>query len=299
MTVTLLSRPIRPSLAAPRTLRLRLGVFDLSLQSALDSALVDLSHLYRDRMAEALDRDRLIEVRAVRQPRRWPSAVRYTILADGEELFTDRRECELLPYMEWAVNWRIIAAHHRCLQFHAATLERNGRGLVLVGPSGAGKSTLAAALLARGWRYYCDEFALIDTNTLTLQPFPKAPCIKQGSFEVIESLGLKLHRPRLYVKAFKGPVAYLSPADFDRDITAEPCPVHTVCLVKYQEGQPPALEPLSGAEAVIELSRQSFNRGQFGQRGFEIVSRIVRNARCYRLHAGEISRTCRALEEVM
>lgn len=298
--MTLLQRSIPPAPAtAPRTLRLRLGVFDLSFQSALDCALDDLAHLYRDRIVETVNPDRLIEVRSVRQSRRLRAAARYTILADGEELFTDRRECELLPYMEWAVNWRIIAEHHRYLQFHGAALERDGRGLILVGPSGAGKSTLAAALLSRGWRYFCDEFALIDADSLALQPFPKAPCVKQGSFDVIESLGMKLHRPRLYVKAFKGPVAYLSPADIGPDVVGRPCPIGAVCLVNYTGAAQPALTPINGAEAVIELSRQSFNRGHMAQRSFEIISRIVHDARSYRLESGPIDSTCRAVEEAI
>ena len=36
-----------------------------------------------------------------------------------------------------------------------------GEVVGLMGDNGAGKSTLAAGLVARGWTYMCDEFALI------------------------------------------------------------------------------------------------------------------------------------------
>jgi hypothetical protein len=71
------------------------------------------------------------------------------------------------------------------LLIHAATVSVGGRGVMLAGASGSGKSTLAAALVTKGADYLCDEFAIVDPTDLRLIPFPKALCVKAGSFGLV------------------------------------------------------------------------------------------------------------------
>ena len=57
--------------------------------------------------------------------------------------------------------------------FHAAAFEIHGTAWVLCGPSGAGKSSLSLAALARGFRYYTDEFVV--TNGTAVWGWPRTP----------------------------------------------------------------------------------------------------------------------------
>lgn len=102
----------------------------------------------------------------------------------------------MLPYLEWGIHWRVISGRPEHLQIHAASLMRDGKGVVLAGASGFGKSTLAAGLLSRGWDYLSDELGLIDPQTLWVHGFPKALRIKRGAFKLIEDLNLPLWRRR-------------------------------------------------------------------------------------------------------
>ena len=57
---------------------------------------------------------------------------------------------------------------------HAAVLDYNGLGVMLVANSGGGKSTTTWALCHHGFRYLSDELAPIDLKTLEVFPYSHA-----------------------------------------------------------------------------------------------------------------------------
>jgi hypothetical protein len=221
------------------------------------------------------------------------------ISGDGQELFTDRRDLEVLPYLEWGINWRVMATRSNYLQLHSAAMVYGGQGVIFAGASGCGKSTLAAGLLSRGWTYLSDEFGLIDPDTTYLHSFPKALCIKAGSFDLIERLDLPLRRRRHYVKAFKGRVAYISPQDVGPQMEAAPGPIRFVIFPEYIEGGEPRLRPLSPGRAAFALAGHALNRNVFGSRAISILSAVVRGAECFRLESGPLEPTCALIDALV
>lgn len=71
------------------------------------------------------------------------------------------------------------------LAVHAAAVTDGRRTIVLAGLSGSGKSTLAATLLARGYRLFSDEVALLDQDG-DLVPIPLGLCLKEGSWPLLK-----------------------------------------------------------------------------------------------------------------
>jgi len=288
------------SIDPERRLHLRIGVIDLAVESDLEEIIKDLGALYGDFHKDPLPagnpRDIVMQVKAI--CRVLPCRRRYAVLGDGKALWTARGLNEVLPYVEWGINWRVIARYPEFLQIHAATLARSGGGLMLVAESGLGKSTLAAALFARGWSYLSDEFALIDPDRLVLEPFPKALCIKSGSFALVEGLGLPIRRGRHYVKSLKGEVGYVSPMARGPGGLAGSTPVRFVVFPRYVENAEPRLYPISRAQAAFHLAGHALNRHVFGVRTLSILGRIVRGARCYVLDAGSIGKTCDLLDRM-
>lgn len=274
-----------------------IGPVELELRSDLREAADDFAVLYRDQRRSTTTAGRVIrmEIRANGRSR-WGFR-RYAIFGDGEEVFGRLRRDEVLPYLEWAINYRVIAKYNEYLQLHAATLGRQGQGVILVGQSGSGKSTLAAALAARGWEYLSDEFALIDPDTLLLHALPKALCIKAGSFDLIERLGLPLWRRRPYVKAFKGRVGYISPSDLN--VATGALPVRLIVFPRYRGGGGTSLFPVSRSRAAFSLAANAFNRDVFGQRLVSTLGQIVRQARCVSLEPDGLEDTCALLESLL
>lgn len=234
----------------------------------------------------------------IRRVNRW-SRSRFEILGDGEVLGPPRTRDELVPAMEWAVNSRVIACRSEFLQIHAASMVHPaGWAVLLVGISGCGKSTLAAALLRRGWKYLCDEFALINPQTLRAHPFPKPLCIKEQGFEVVRQLGLPFAGGSHYVKGIKGRVAYVNPFTVRGDSVGTPAPVRCVAFPQYARAEPRLIE-ISRARAMFGLAGGLLNRPQFGPRAPEVLHRLVERCECFALRSGDLESTCTLLESTL
>ena len=223
----------------------------------------------------------------------------YRIRVNGRDRFAPSRFDEVLPYVEWAVNWELADVQPRFLQLHASSLECDGRGIIFPGASGSGKSTLALALLQGGWRYLCDEFALIHADSLRLHPFPRAICIKKSGFGTAAAIGIQVANTRHYHKGTKGPVAFLNPQKIRPGCLGRACPIRFVVFPRYVPSASPTLTPMSRGEAALELHHVCFNL--FGCRalGVDVLTGMIRNAACYRLVSGELRKTCHLLTRMV
>ncbi len=282
-----------------RCLGYGLGEFTVSVSSDLDDVLEDLDDLYHGYPRCGVGGDRLIRMEVRRLGGRRLRRARYLILGDGEEIGGERRRGEILPFLEWGVNWRVIVTASAYLQIHAAAIAYQGCGCVLAGSSGCGKSTLAAALTSRGWQYLCDELALIEPETLEVHPFPKALCIKVGGFEAIRRMNLSFAGGEHHVKGSKGRVAYINPLEVGPDTIGGPSPIRFVALLRYAPGMAPRVRRIPHAQAAFGLARHALNRDAHRDRTISILSDLVRNAECYIVESGPIEETCDLLEQVI
>ncbi len=277
----------------------RIGVVPLSIRCACVETMRTFRALYAGFEADPPPPDAIqIDVRRTRAGRSFRR--RYEVWADGTKRFTVWDHNALLPHIELALNWHIMLYLPRYYQVHAGVMEIGGEGVIFPAAPGSGKSTLTAGLLARGWRYLSDEFALIDPETLLLQPYPKALCIKKGSFDVLRGLGVSWRRRGEYVKGNKGRVTFVRPGEIHPQALGATgglparaaCPIRHIIFCDYQPGRSPSMEPISRADAVLRLNRQSFNFLKFRARGIAILSDVARGAHCYQLASGAIDETC-------
>jgi hypothetical protein len=101
-----------------------------------------------------------------------------------DQVLWESKECgSSLPAADWHLtrHWAEQLSQ-KYLVFHAAALERQGKGLMLLGGPAAGKSTLALALVRSGFGYLSDEFAVVSPEAAEVLPFPNAICIKDPRF---------------------------------------------------------------------------------------------------------------------
>ena len=275
-----------------------IGVIAVSLRSSCRSFVDDYLSLYAPYLRSSGGPDAIdVEIHVPhRAP--WPRGP-FTLRSEGVPDFRIRRRYEVLPHLEWYINWQIIHRRKEYVQLHASSLEMGGNALILPGPPGSGKSTLTAGLLARGWSYLCDEFALIEPDTRLIQPYPRALCIKEPSFPVIERLGLSMRKKTPYRKATKGRVAFLNPLDIVGHVVGRPSRVRWVVFPRYVPGSSPKLEPIKPAQATYELTRQCFNLRGDPQTAVTTLADLARHADCYRLIAGDIALTCDLVQSLL
>jgi HprK-related kinase A len=276
----------------------RIGPVSVSLRSTVPGAGDAYHELYSSYVVDSPFADGFTV--KVSSKRSWRTGRRYYHIRPnaGEELVV-RNKSAILPHIEAAVN--LLVARHLpgYLQIHASVLSRDGVGVVFPGRPGVGKTTLAAALLARGWSYATDEFALIDPRTCTLMPYPKALSIKSGSVEVLAELGLPIRDLPSYRRGEKGRVRCLNPLAVRPDAVAEPCSIGVVVFPQYEAGGRPAIEPISRAQAVFEMSRCCFNFLKFRSRAVQLMCEATRGARCYRLRTGDLRACCELVEDCL
>lgn len=237
-----------------------------------------------------------IQVEAERSPFSLRRRRRYRVCVNGRLQFEPATAQEVLPYVEWAINWEIARSYPQFLQLHASSMEFCGRGVIFAGESGSGKSTLTLALLRRGWRYLCDEFALVHSGTLLLHPFPRAICVKRSGWELVRAMGIPVDDWGAHRNA-KGGVRFIDPLRIRHGAVGRVCPVREVLFPKYERGAAPALTPMTRSEAVLELHRVCFNLFGCERIGIEVLTRMIRGTRCHRLRVGEPSATCEFLEK--
>ncbi len=279
--------------ADPR-LYLTIGDVKVSIRSDLKGLLNEVASLYPV-ASEAHVPSQTIQI-DVRQTRSRMFSPRYRVYADRQEVGSERRAREVFPFIEWGINLRVIATRAQYVQLHAASMSHGGDGFIFAGGSGSGKSTLAAGLMTRGWNYYCDEFALINRNTLCLHPFPKPLCIKAGSFSVMRRLHLPFARRGDYIKSQKGRVGYINPYKVEGHSVGGSAPVKFVIFPTYVENKSPQLQPISRTRALMDLAGCVFNRHVFDDQALSILSQVVQGAACFRLDTGDIQATCDLLE---
>ena len=283
---------------APHTRYYRIGAVHLRFRSKIADICRDYHHLYGHYQVRPAPSDAL-EV-SVQARRSWRTLrTYYHISVDGEERFAVLSPVAVLPHVEWAINTAVMRTLPRFYQIHAGVVSRDGAGLILPGQPQSGKSTLVAGLVQRGFKYLSDEFALIDPDTLKLAPYPKAICIKQGSFEAVQRAGVSFAFDRLFSKGEKGKVRFVDPCRIRPDVVSGPVPVRLIIFPKYVGLQQPKLERISGARAVFELAQTSFAYHRFRGQAINLLADVVEGASCYRLQTGDLDASCEIIEKCL
>ncbi len=283
----------------------RIGVVQTALCTNLRPIRKQYRFLYRDNAVRDFGGAGIrIEVR--RTPLTWRHRRRFEVLVNGRTRFLPARFDAVVPHIEWAVSWGLPELLPDHLQLHSSSLEVNGAGVIFPGHAGSGKSTLTVGMMTCGWRYLCDEFALLNMETLSLDPYPRAICIKEGAFPVMRALGIPFEARQRFCKGAKGWVDLIHPhrAFGKRNSTlagviGRSCPVRFVVFPQFEPQATPSLMPLTRAEAVLALHAVCFNLLPDRERALKVLTEAVRGAECYRLVTGDIHKTCDVLQRVV
>ncbi|HEY0325564.1 MAG TPA: HprK-related kinase A [Allosphingosinicella sp.] len=213
--------------------------------------------------------------------RRW---LRPSVAIQGDYVLPDAAPLPLahgLVAAEMGMNLQMALGERRYLLLHAASVEKDGRALILTGESGAGKSTLAAWLGEHGWRFMGDEFALLEPETGLLFPFPRAVSLKNESIEAMRAFVPEdRFGPRLEGTP-KGTIRHIRPNTEAVARMTEPARPALVLFPRF--GHAAEIRPVGPAEAFMRLTQASTNYVALGRRGFDALTGLVQNCRALAL----------------
>lgn len=218
--------------------------------------------------------DFTVRLEAERPWRRW---LRPSVAIRGDYVLPDAAPLPLaqgLLAAEMGMNLQMALGQKRFLLLHAASVEREGRALLLTGHSGAGKSTLGALLGERGWRFMGDEFALLDLRDGQLHPFPRAVSLKNESLGLLDEVDPARLGP-LLTGTPKGRIRHLRPNAEAVARMADPARPVMILFPRFGRDLAPAVREVGAAESFMRLTQASTNYVALGERGFDALTRFV------------------------
>lgn len=281
-----------------RGVQIAIGPFLVHVQSELAGVRDYIDLFYRDfPMRDVEDGHFSLSIAGSGGIRRWvrPQA---TAFVNGACPFHPLPQHLAGPLFEWALNWSTGSVAHRWVVVHASVVERNGRVMILPAAPGSGKSTLSAALAYAGWRFFSDEFALLDPATGQVWPMPRPISLKEASIDVIRHRhpdavfgpeGVNVEKERF--------VHARPPAESIRR-SGEPALPGWVITPRYRAGSPTTILPLPKAHALIKLADQSFNYNYLGAAGYQALAATIGSAHCFTLEYSDLDDVIARLTEM-
>ncbi len=254
--------------------RLQVGPISFRIGSQWRGPVAQLRRLYAGYPEPDALCDFTVRLEAERLWRRW---VRPSVAIRGDYVLPDAAPLPLaqgLLAAEMGMNLQMALGQKRFLLLHAASVEREGRALLLTGHSGAGKSTLGALLGERGWRFMGDEFALLGLEDGLLYPFPRAVSLKNESLGLLDGVDPARLGPVLSGTP-KGRIRHLRPNPEAVARMREPARPVMILFPRFGQGLEPAVRDVGSAEAFMRLTQASTNYVALGERGFDSLTRFV------------------------
>jgi HprK-related kinase A len=254
--------------------RLRVGPVGFRIGSQWRAPVEQLERLYDGYPPPGEICDFTVRLEAARPWRRW---LRPSVAIAGDYVLPGAAPLPLahgLLAAEMGMNLQMALGQKRFLLLHAASVERDGRALLMTGESGAGKSTLAALLGERGWRLMGDEFALLDPDSGALHPFPRAISLKNRAAALFEGVAPARLGPLLEATP-KGTIRHLRPnaeAIARMDETAEPA---LILFPRFGAVLEAAVRPVGAAEVFVRFTQASTNYVALGRPGFLALNRLI------------------------
>lgn len=217
---------------------------------------------------------------------------------DGARSFTPLPQDQCFTMLEWGLNWCVAAHAHQYLLIHAATVERNGRAVVLPAPPGSGKSTLCAGLVHQGWRLLSDELALLDMPSGLIYGMARPVNLKNASIEVIRRFAGKAVLTPPVANTNKGTVALMKAPDEAVQRVLEPARAAWIVLPRYVAGAAAQLRPLERAQTFMALAEQSFNYDVHGENGFRALGRLVDSCETFQFEYSDLHQAAEVFAEL-
>ncbi|MET0361280.1 MAG: HprK-related kinase A [Sphingobium sp.] len=255
-------------------LTLRVGPTTFRIGSPWAAPIAAVRQLYRDYpQPDDAVADFTVRLQPVKPWRQW---LRPSILIAGDHMLADAAPMALahgLLAAEMGMNLQMALGWRRHLLLHAATVEKDGRAIILSGESGSGKSTMAALLGERGWRLMGDEFALVDPHSGLLLPFPRLVSLKNEAVAAVRSVVGEARLGPMMAGTAKGDIRHLVPRT--EAVARMDEPARPVLVLFPRFGAPGTARPMDAAESFVRLTQASTNYVAMGEAGFHALTTLA------------------------
>jgi hypothetical protein len=213
----------------------------------------------------------------------------WQLRVDGSVVQEDADFLSALGALEWYVVAAALSHRNDLFQLHSAALclPTQRAGIVLVGDSGSGKTTLALALMLRGFVPFSDDVALIDPETLELQPLRRAFHVSDDTRRLVKPLTFGL------LGSDDDPHGYFSPVQW----AGQSAPERWLLFVEHHPEREPQLVPLAAPEAATAILAQALNLSKAPRLALAVAARLVERCSICRFLTSDIEASVAVLQQ--
>ena len=222
------------------------------------------------------------------QPTSW------RFLVDGKECGSGQAPDQVATTMIQTLNGQVVQ-HWPGVVCHAGCVSVDGRAVVMPADPESGKSTLTCGLVRAGFDYVTDEGVAFVAGSTQIEPYPKPLSLDPGSWFLF---------PELEPEPPEGIVAdemaqwQVAPATIRRAAVSGPCDARFLVFPEYVEGADTELVPMSRAEALVELAKNTFEFNQHSRASLDELELVVRACVCHRLTVGSLDDAVDCIREL-
>jgi hypothetical protein len=214
----------------------------------------------------------------------------FEISRGGEYPLRASDDGDLLFQLEKEITIEVQKLRPDLYFLHAAALDYEGLGLMLVANSGGGKSTTTWALSHHGFRYLSDELAPIDLRTLEVFPYPHALGLK-----TLPPSSYRLPRETIHTsRTVHVPVEALPGGG-----QSVPTRLAAIFFVSYRPDAFPRTVPISRGEAAARLFANALNPLAHPNEGLDGALEIATRCSTFELVTNDLSQTCAVVKQRM
>ncbi len=219
----------------------------------------------------------------------------YEILVGGKKKYQTTIKSELFSTLEWMITCNALSHLHEFFQLHAGAVVKDGKIILLPANHGQGKTTMTLSLAINHYRCLSDDIVLIEPETTRIIPFPRSFLIKDKSIKELTGSRLIDKKHGYYCKS--DDILYYNPYSANKSsiINAKP---YAIIELKHSRRFKNELRPVSKSQMCIKLLRQSFNIHNYKRNGVTIMTRLVRNSKCYSLKTNNITDAVRLVSQI-
>ena len=233
--------------------------------------------------AEALEIFRRLYPRAWRGGARGPAdfslaveGERWLLRHGGETRGPLRGALEAAYALEHEVESGLVAGSGGRIALHAGGIEEAGRAHLVAGDPDSGKTTSTLLLVELGHRFLCEEVALIDPDSLAVEPHPRSLGLDR---RFLDELARRRPLERGRVDRLDDHHARYAP----HSPCLEPARLATIFIPRLRPGRTPGVEEVDPAQALPEILGYCFPPTAEPEEFFDRVIRMLESCRVARV----------------
>lgn len=219
----------------------------------------------------------------------------YEIFVDGNKKYNTDNKSDLFSSFEWMITCNALSHLHDFFQLHAGAVVKKGKIILFPANHGHGKTTLTLSLTVNHYRCLADDIVLIEPETTRIIPFPRSFLIKDKSIKKLAESHLIDKKNGYYCKSEE--ILYYNPYSMNKRSIRNAKP-YAIIELKQNPRFKNELRPVDKPEMCIKLLKQSFNIHNYKRSGVTILTKLLKNSKCYSLKTNNITDAVRLVSQI-